>query len=57
VLQYELARRRLAVAETLMRHAPRPVLVQGGGEQSALSTLVLAQLLPGLLQPGENGKA
>jgi regulator of protease activity HflC (stomatin/prohibitin superfamily) len=57
VLQYELARRRLAVAETLMRNAPRPLLVQGGGEQSALSTLVLAQLLPGLLQPAENGKA
>jgi regulator of protease activity HflC (stomatin/prohibitin superfamily) len=57
VLQYELARRRLAVAETLVRHAPRPLLVQGGGEQSALSTLVLAQMLPGLLQPAENGKA
>jgi regulator of protease activity HflC (stomatin/prohibitin superfamily) len=50
VLQYQLARRRLQVAETLMRHAPRPVVVRsGGGEQSALSTLVLAQLLPRML--------
>jgi regulator of protease activity HflC (stomatin/prohibitin superfamily) len=50
VLQYELARRRLAVAEQLMRRAPRPVLVQSsGGDQSALSTMVLAQMLPQLL--------
>lgn len=52
VLQYELARRRLAVAEALVRHAPRPVVVQGGGgEQSALGTLLMAQLLPRLVQP------
>jgi regulator of protease activity HflC (stomatin/prohibitin superfamily) len=64
VLQYELARKRLKVAETLVRNAPRPVVVQGGeGEQSALSTLVLAQLLPQLMQaqpplpaPTDNGK-
>ena len=50
VLQYELALRRLKVAEALMRHAPRPVVVRsGGGEQSALSTLVLAQMLPKLI--------
>jgi regulator of protease activity HflC (stomatin/prohibitin superfamily) len=49
VLQYELARRRLEVGEQLLRHAPRPFLVQGDeGEPSALSTLVLAQLLPRL---------
>jgi regulator of protease activity HflC (stomatin/prohibitin superfamily) len=63
VLQYELARRKLQVAEKLMRHAPRPLLMRGeGGEQSALSTLMLAQMLPQLIGPvagngaGENGK-
>lgn len=50
VLQYELALRRLEVAEQLVQHAPRPVLVNSdGGDQSALSTLLLAQLLPGSL--------
>ena len=54
VLQYELAVRRLQVAEKLARSAPRPVVVKTDGqEHSALSTLVLAQLLPGLL--GTNG--
>lgn len=49
VVRYELARRRIEVGERLMQHAPRPVLVRGqGGEQSALSTLVLAQMLPQL---------
>lgn len=53
VLHYELAQRRLRVAEALMRKAPRPVVVRGqGSEQSALSTLVLAQLLPQMLGPG-----
>lgn len=63
VLQYELARRRLAVAEQLMRSAPRPLVVQSGaGDQSALSTMVLAQLLPRLIldapapPEGGNGK-
>ncbi|MGH3087266.1 MAG: SPFH domain-containing protein [Rubrobacteraceae bacterium] len=47
VLQYELARKRVEVGEVLLKHAPRPVLIQGeGGEQSALSTLLLARLLP-----------
>jgi len=47
VLQYELARRRIEVGERLFKHAPRPLIVRGGeGEQSALSTLLLAQLLP-----------
>jgi len=56
VLSYELARRRLQVAERLVQRAPRPVVVQGqGGDQSALSTLVLAQVLPHLLQGGSNG--
>jgi regulator of protease activity HflC (stomatin/prohibitin superfamily) len=53
VLQYELARRRVEVGEQLLRHAPRPVLVQGdNGESSALSTLILAQLLPRLAPDG-----
>lgn len=62
VLAYELARRRLQVAERLVQRAPRPVLIQGqGGDQSALSTLILAQVLPNLLNGhggsnGSNGK-
>jgi regulator of protease activity HflC (stomatin/prohibitin superfamily) len=62
VLQYELALRRLQVAEKLMLHVPRPVLLRGdSGDQSALSTLVLAQLLPTLIgansPAGTNGDA
>lgn len=50
VLQYELTLRQLQVAETLVRSAPRPVLVQSeNGEQSALSTLILAQILPSMM--------
>lgn len=58
VLQYELARRKLEVAEHLVNRAPRPVLVksEGGGEQSALSTLILAQVLPGIMRGGESGR-
>ncbi|GAA2389737.1 SPFH domain-containing protein [Streptomyces glaucosporus] len=53
VLQYELARRRLEVGATLAGSAPRPVVVrtggaEGGGDTSALSTLLTAQLLPRL---------
>ena len=49
VLQYELARRRLQVAETLMKRAPRPIVIQGdGGDTSALTTLIAARLLPKL---------
>jgi regulator of protease activity HflC (stomatin/prohibitin superfamily) len=60
VLQYELARRRIEVGEHLLKHAPRPIIVRGdsGGEQSALSTLLLAQLLPRIAreeQTGTNG--
>ncbi|MCC6456270.1 MAG: SPFH domain-containing protein [Caldilineaceae bacterium] len=55
LLQYQLARRRLQVAEKLMLHAPRPLLVNSQGqESSALSTLLLARLLPTLVE--ENGK-
>jgi regulator of protease activity HflC (stomatin/prohibitin superfamily) len=51
VLQYELALHRLQVAEVLASAAPRPVLVHsdGNGEQSALSTLMIAQLLPQMM--------
>jgi regulator of protease activity HflC (stomatin/prohibitin superfamily) len=53
VVRYELARRRVEVGEKLMRRAPRPVLIRGeGGEQSALSTLILARLLPQLTADG-----
>lgn len=50
VLQYELASRRLDVGATLAGSAPQPVVVRtdgaGGGDVSALSTLLTAQLLP-----------
>lgn len=49
VLGYELARRRLDVGATLAESAPRPVIVHtdaGSGDNSALSTLLMAQLLP-----------
>ncbi|GAA5052322.1 regulator of protease activity HflC (stomatin/prohibitin superfamily) [Thermocatellispora tengchongensis] len=49
VLQYELARRRLDVGARLTENAPQPIVVKtagGSGESSALSTLLLAQLLP-----------
>ncbi|HEX5565896.1 MAG TPA: SPFH domain-containing protein [Streptomyces sp.] len=51
VLQYELARRRLEVGAALAGNAPRPVVVRTdgtGGDTSALSTLLTAQLLPRL---------
>ncbi|MFC7330072.1 SPFH domain-containing protein [Marinactinospora rubrisoli] len=51
VLRYELARRRLDVGARLAENAPQPVVVRtegGAGDSSALSTLVLAQLLPEL---------
>lgn len=51
ILEYELARRRLDVGATLAEDAPRPVIVHtdaGGSDNSALSTLLMAQLLPGI---------
>ena len=57
VLGYELARRRLDVGASLADHAPRPVIVHtdsGGGDSSALSTLLMVQLLP-QLQSGGSG--
>jgi len=51
VLQYELAVRRLEVAAMLARSAPRPLVVHSSeGESSAVSTLLLAQLLPKALE-------
>jgi len=55
VLEYELARRRLDVGAALAERAPRPVVVQteaGSGDNSALSTLITAQLLPQMLNGG-----
>ncbi|MCF6474791.1 SPFH domain-containing protein [Nonomuraea sp. MG754425] len=48
VLQYELARRRLDVGAKLAESAPQPLVVrtQQGQSDSALTTLLLAQLLP-----------
>ncbi|MDP9861961.1 MULTISPECIES: SPFH domain-containing protein [Streptosporangium] len=51
VLQYELARRRLDVGAKLAEQAPRPVVVRtdgASGDSSALSTMLLAQILPQL---------
>ncbi|MFD0803511.1 SPFH domain-containing protein, partial [Streptomonospora algeriensis] len=62
VLQYELARRRLDVGATLAEHAPQPVVVRTdgqGGDSSALSTLLLARMLPelGSAQQGGHGRS
>ena len=49
MVQYELALRRVEVGEKLLQQAPRPLLVRGeSGESSALSTLLLARMLPQL---------
>ncbi len=62
VLQYELALKRLDVAEELLLSAPRPLIVNqsGSGEQnSALATLLMAQILPETMRQsggyGDNG--
>jgi regulator of protease activity HflC (stomatin/prohibitin superfamily) len=58
VLEYELARRRLDVGAKLAESAPRPVVVRtsgASGDTSALSTLLLAQILP-QLNGGGNGQ-
>ena len=58
VVQYELARRRVEVGERLMQHAPRSFLIRGeSGENSALSTLVMAQLLPQMAANGRESSA
>ncbi|MEO3790104.1 SPFH domain-containing protein [Nonomuraea sp. B10E15] len=59
VLQYELARKRLDVGAKLAENAPQPLVVrtQQGQSDSALSTLLLAQLLPRIsgTGSGQNG--
>ncbi|MGB3827634.1 MAG: SPFH domain-containing protein [Ornithinimicrobium sp.] len=60
VLGYELARRRLDVGARLAESAPRPVIVhtdEKSGDTSALSTLLMAQLLPQLSQNGHGTSA
>ncbi|MBI1294531.1 SPFH domain-containing protein [bacterium] len=53
VLQYELALRRLKVAEQLVQNAPRPLLISGEGQESStLSTLLLAHFLPEMTDGG-----
>ncbi len=59
VLEYELARRRLDVGAQLAESAPRPVIMHtdgDGSDTSALSTLMMAQLLP-QLGHGDGAKA
>jgi regulator of protease activity HflC (stomatin/prohibitin superfamily) len=56
VLRYELELRRLTVAERLVLSAPRPVMVNSKNEDgSALSTLILAQILPRALTEAGTG--
>lgn len=51
VLRYELEIRRLSVAEKLVQGVPRPLLVHSQSQDSsALSTLLLAQILPDVLK-------
>jgi regulator of protease activity HflC (stomatin/prohibitin superfamily) len=51
VLQYQLHMRGLEVAEELMQHAPRPVVINSQEKDgSALSTLLMAQILPQIMQ-------
>lgn len=54
VLQYELARKRLDVGAKLAENAPQPLVVrtQQGQSDSALSTLLLAQMLPRITGTG-----
>lgn len=56
VLHYELHLQALKVAETLLQHAPRPIMVNSRAEEgSALSTLLLAQILPEIMKRANNG--
>ena len=58
VLRYQLELQGLQVAEKLLHSAPRPVVVNSQGDQGsgALSTLVLAQLLPEFLERDGQGQ-
>ena len=58
MVQYELALRRVEVGEKLLQQAPRPLLVRGdSGESSALSTLLLARMLPQLATDGSTDES
>ena len=58
VLQYELARTRMEVGEHLVSSAPRPVVVHAdGADTSAVSTLLLARLLPSMINEPVGGAA
>ncbi len=58
VLQYQLAVRRLEVAEHLVQDAPRPIVINhsASAQETALSTLLLANLLPELVADGGDGR-
>lgn len=59
VLQYQLELQALRVAEKLLQNAPRPLLVNSQSAEggSALSTLLLANILPDLMkQARSNGQ-
>lgn len=55
VLQYQLAVRRLNVAEHLVQEAPRPIIMNHSTdtEDSTLTTLLLANLLPEVMSEGK----
>ena len=51
VLQYQLHMRSLEVAEELLQHAPRPIVINSQEKDgSALSTLLMAQILPQIMK-------
>jgi regulator of protease activity HflC (stomatin/prohibitin superfamily) len=54
VLQYQLHMRGLEVAEELLQRAPRPVVINSQEKEgSALSTLLMAQILPQIMQQSD----
>ncbi len=57
VLQYQLAVRQLDVAEHLVQEAPRPIVVNhdAKSDDPTLSTLLLANLLPEIMEGGRDG--
>jgi hypothetical protein len=56
VLRYELQLQALQVAEKLLQEAPRPILINNQAEDgSAMSTLLMAHLLPQIMKQAGNG--
>jgi hypothetical protein len=46
------------VAEKLIQQAPRPVMINSQAEEgSALSTLLMAQILPEIMKQAQNGSS